>query len=388
MGFNSGRLYGAAGLLGILLGCSGKYDAGLEPANSAGAAPASAGNAPVNQAGGSATGGDSAGDSAGNAGEASRLGEGGAVSVAGAPNEAGATSYCGVPLVSSPTRTFSAPGTVRRRLQLFVMVPPGATPPLPAITTREWAGDLAMSMLDAQGMISAPGMARFMASVLPGTPIDSTWGAFFTIRGTTLTDLLTTNAVRSPGSGILTDNAVLGQKELHITARGAFVRAQLLCSPVPPLPPGVMEGVLPPKAGQTRRQQLEEVLQSPACTACHALTDPLGFGLEHFDNVGAYSDLDNGSLIDSSGSLNLNSGLIAFQDANQMGAGLAGSCEVTTCMAQRMLADAEGSAVLSDVGSTDAAKVAAIAVQFANSGGDLRTLVRQVVQSDTFLGAP
>jgi len=255
-----------------------------------------------------------------------------------------------------------------------------------------------MSKLDALNNDSAPGMRRFVSSWLPGTPIASTWAAFFSEKGATLKDLLTTNLVRNPGSGILTDDAVLSQgtatDQILITARGAVLRTRLLCQAVP-LPPA-NNPVPTAEPGQTRRQVLEQDLNlsAPFCAACHRLVDPLGYGLEHFDSVGNYSDIDNGSPIDSSGSIEMNAGTISFDGANQLGAKLAAQCEVAECIAQQLLADAQNSAGLPmaptnpnpDVGPPD--DVLPIAAAFAASNGDLRTLIREVVQSDAFLRAP
>ena len=39
------------------------------------------------------------------------------------------------------------------------------------------------------------------------------------------------------------------------------------------------------------------------CASCHALMDPIGFGLENFDASGAWRDQENGKAIDASGEL-------------------------------------------------------------------------------------
>jgi hypothetical protein len=121
--------------------------------------------------------------------------------------------------------------------------------------------------------------------------------------------------------------------------------------------------------------------------------DPLGYGLEHFDDLGVYSDLDNGSPIDSSGSVQLNAGTISFDGANDLGKKLAAQCEVAECLAKQLLTDAENRAGLPpatnpDSDSDQVDQVLPIAAAFASANGDLRTLIREVVQSDTFLRAP
>jgi hypothetical protein len=40
----------------------------------------------------------------------------------------------------------------------------------------------------------------------------------------------------------------------------------------------------------TNRERLKVHLENPSCATCHNLIDPIGFGLERFDGVGAYRE--------------------------------------------------------------------------------------------------
>ncbi|MDQ6699286.1 MAG: DUF1592 domain-containing protein, partial [Acidobacteriota bacterium] len=73
------------------------------------------------------------------------------------------------------------------------------------------------------------------------------------------------------------------------TARGLFVREQFLCQHVPDPPPGVNTNLPPVTEAkpQTNRDRMSEHASNPSCAACHKLVDPIGFGLEKFDAVGA-----------------------------------------------------------------------------------------------------
>jgi Protein of unknown function (DUF1592)/Protein of unknown function (DUF1588)/Protein of unknown function (DUF1587)/Protein of unknown function (DUF1585)/Protein of unknown function (DUF1595) len=73
------------------------------------------------------------------------------------------------------------------------------------------------------------------------------------------------------------------------TARGLFVREQFLCQHVPDPPPGVNTNLPPVTEAnpQTNRDRMTEHATNPACASCHKLIDPIGFGLEKFDAVGA-----------------------------------------------------------------------------------------------------
>lgn len=76
------------------------------------------------------------------------------------------------------------------------------------------------------------------------------------------------------------------------TARGLFVREQFLCQHVPPPPPGVDTNL--PSVDEakplTNRERLAAHTTEKACAGCHRLIDPIGFGLENFDAIGAYRE--------------------------------------------------------------------------------------------------
>jgi hypothetical protein len=81
-------------------------------------------------------------------------------------------------------------------------------------------------------------------------------------------------------------------EDTSITGRGLFVREQFLCQHVPPPPAGVNTN-LPPSTEahpQTNRDRMGEHVSNPSCAACHQLIDPIGWGLEKFDAVGARRD--------------------------------------------------------------------------------------------------
>ena len=76
------------------------------------------------------------------------------------------------------------------------------------------------------------------------------------------------------------------------TARGLFVREQFLCQHVPDPPAGVNTNLPPVTEAkpQTNRDRMSEHATNPSCATCHKLIDPIGFGLEKFDAVGAKRD--------------------------------------------------------------------------------------------------
>lgn len=83
-----------------------------------------------------------------------------------------------------------------------------------------------------------------------------------------------------------------GPTDTSPTARGIFIREQLLCQHVPPPPPGVNTTLPEPTEdkARTRRQLMVAHVENPTCAACHRLMDPIGFGLENFDAIGRWRD--------------------------------------------------------------------------------------------------
>jgi hypothetical protein len=110
------------------------------------------------------------------------------------------------------------------------------------------------------------------------------------------------------GGGILAHASVLTVSSYSTRTspvlRGKWILENLLNAPPPAPPPGV-----PPlddsKGSQTAtlRQQMEEHRKNPACASCHSRMDPLGFGLENFDAIGAWRTKDGKFPVDSSGAL-------------------------------------------------------------------------------------
>jgi len=86
--------------------------------------------------------------------------------------------------------------------------------------------------------------------------------------------------------------------------RGKWVLENLLGAPPPPPPPDVptlQEAAI----GKTvsMRQQIETHRSNPACAACHAKMDPIGFALENYDAAGKWRAKEGGFTIDTSGTL-------------------------------------------------------------------------------------
>ena len=112
----------------------------------------------------------------------------------------------------------------------------------------------------------------------------------------------------TPRGGVLTQGSVLTVSSYSTRTspvlRGKWVLDNLLAAPPPDPPAGVPRldestvGV-----GRSLRQQMEAHRSNVTCAACHVRMDPLGFGLENFDAIGAWRTEDAKFPIDATGAL-------------------------------------------------------------------------------------
>lgn len=88
--------------------------------------------------------------------------------------------------------------------------------------------------------------------------------------------------------------------------RGKYILENILNTPPPPAPPNVptlRERREHDKDSLTLRQELEAHRKDPACASCHALMDPIGFGLENYDAIGRWRTEDRGKPLEVAGRL-------------------------------------------------------------------------------------
>ncbi|MET0283074.1 MAG: DUF1588 domain-containing protein, partial [Polyangiales bacterium] len=203
----------------------------------------------------------------------------------------------------------------------------------------------------------------------------------------TVSALLTSSFARGDGqgAGLMTLPAVLALNakadESSPIYRGKFVREVLLCMQLPG-PPADIPKAPEVDATSSTRERLRQHEVDPACSGCHRLLDPIGFGLEHFDAIGNYRQQDGASAVDASGEL------FSTQDANgkfdgaaELGARLAASAQVQQCVARQWFRFALGRFEQ----PVDACTVRELSETFAAAQGSLHALPHAIVESDAFL---
>jgi hypothetical protein len=112
----------------------------------------------------------------------------------------------------------------------------------------------------------------------------------------------------TPRTGVLTQGSVLTVSSYATRTspvlRGKWVLDNLLNAPPPP-PPGDVPNLDETAIGKaaSMREQLEIHRKDPTCASCHRRMEPIGFGLENFDAVGAWRTMDGKFPIDATGAL-------------------------------------------------------------------------------------
>ncbi len=182
--------------------------------------------------------------------------------------------------------------------------------------------------------------------------------------------------------GVLTQASVLtvtsNPTRTSPVKRGKWVLENILGTPPPPPAPDVPE--LPP-VGQlkgTLRQQMEQHRANPSCAACHAKLDPLGFGLENFDGVGAWRDKDNGQPVDATGVLPDGN---TFNGPAELRKVLLGKADqFRRCLAEKLMTYALGRGLE----YYDKCTVDEITAKLKSGNDKFSALVLAIVESDAF----
>lgn len=211
---------------------------------------------------------------------------------------------------------------------------------------------------------------------------------------------------RSPRGGLMTQASVLKVTANGTTTspvlRGKWITSRILGLEIPP-PPASVVAVEPDIRGAvTIRQQLDKHRTNSACAACHARMDPPGFALESFDVMGGWRDryraaseerpavqgigmngwrhtFHHALPVDSAGALPDGR---RFEDIRQLKRLLlADQTKIARAFVQQLAVHATGAPVRFG----DRPQVEQILARARATGHGLRSLIRELVQSELFL---
>jgi hypothetical protein len=191
-------------------------------------------------------------------------------------------------------------------------------------------------------------------------------------------ELLRVPAVDGQRRGLLSLGAwLIAQSHAEASSpirRGLWVSDRVLCSPVPPPPPGIVIEPLDATGATTVREQLEKHRSDPACAGCHAMLDVVGMGFEEYDGVGRTvldPELDTlGELPDGR----------VFEGADELSDLYADSEVFAGCLSEKLFIYAVGRGVT----STDKQDLETIAATAAAERLDLPSVIDAIVHTPAF----
>lgn len=302
---------------------------------------------------------------------------------------------CVLFVTAVPEAPFASPASVWSRVSRLVFdEDTEPLSPLPAETTRAWAGTAALEALrEAERRPGgAPGLRRLLRAWLDvdrSAIFEQDWPALLAEPVDAPQTLLTTPLLEAGRVGVFSEVAFLTSHST-ITQRGIAMLDAIGGYPVPPQPDGTPPLLL--GLGQTRRAALTALVAGAAdCNDCHQLVDPLGFSLEHFDALGRYRDTEAGVPVDSSGQLyGFVEGFsgVVFSSIADLGPQLAPLCTTAYGFARAGYSDALAAAEIT-LPPSEPEKSAPfedrLLLEFMFGGRSYQALVKGIAQSSAFL---
>jgi hypothetical protein len=173
--------------------------------------------------------------------------------------------------------------------------------------------------------------------------------------------------------------------------RGVWILENVLGDPPSPPPPDAGE-IPPPKVPGPRQATVRERLalhrSTPACAACHAKIDPLGFALENYDGSGFYREKESSRDhvvphpqdpdVDPSGELPDGRSFTGVEELKQIM--LEEEDKFLNCLSEKLLVYALGRGL----GYADRATVEELSELLKRNDYHLRGLITNIVKTKAF----
>jgi hypothetical protein len=209
---------------------------------------------------------------------------------------------------------------------------------------------------------------------LSGAP--STGAAWVPYLGTRRQGLLSHGSVLSAGAKF---------SDTSPTQRGIFVRTRLLCQTVSP-PPANVNADQPPTSTTSpcKKERYAVHASTGNCHSCHQGLDPVGFGLEAYDQAGRFRATDKDlpqCPIDGEGTVaGLPGGDVAFNGPDGLSKALTESSMFDRCVVTQVMRFADGRREKPE----DQAAIDRFTDGFRTNNRDFRALLLDVVTDEAF----
>ena len=183
--------------------------------------------------------------------------------------------------------------------------------------------------------------------------------------------------------GLLTQASVLtiGGDNASMVTRGLMVMHELLRGVVKDPPPCVDTTPVATSPGKTQRSIAMARIANPNCGGCHGRFEPLAFGLEKFDGIGAYHDKDeHGNKLRDDGKLLIpgDAEVVSFESSAELMNLLAESERVSQSLTWKITQFSLGRPLLAE----DASIVDTIHKAAQENGGTWSAVIRAIIASD------
>lgn len=183
--------------------------------------------------------------------------------------------------------------------------------------------------------------------------------------------------------GLLTHGSVLtiGGDDASMVTRGLFVLNDLLFSEVGDPPPGLDTTPVPTSPGKTHRAIAMERVKSESCGGCHSRFEPLAFGLEKFDGLGTFHEIDeHGNHLREDGEILFpgDAKPTPYKNSEELMQLLASSDRVSECLTRKLTQFSIGRPLF----ASDARIVRQIHRDAEKQGGTYQSILTAIVLSD------
>jgi hypothetical protein len=207
---------------------------------------------------------------------------------------------------------------------------------------------------------------------------------FYGVEGVTGNEFRRVQLTGDQRGGVLTMASILtitsNPTRTSPVKRGKWILENIFNAPPPPPPPnaGELSERKTVVESASLRQRMEQHRKNPDCAVCHDRMDPLGFGFENYDAVGAWRTKDGKFDIDPAGELPDGK---SFKGPKELKAILKGKDkEFRRCLSDRLLTYALGRGLE----SYDKCAVDQIADDLARNDYRFSNLVVSIVKSEPF----
>jgi hypothetical protein len=185
-----------------------------------------------------------------------------------------------------------------------------------------------------------------------------------------------------PRRGLLTQGSILtltsSPSETKPVARGAQILTNITCNPPPPFPDGLtVTPISDSNTGVSIRERMAVHRQGTSCFGCHKEMDPVGLGLENYDQLGRYrTKYTSGNPVEAYGTIRD----VPFQNGMQLIDFIVQQNDFKRCITKKLM----GYAIGRSMTTSDQCAIQSIGDNFGAKERTFSDLISAIVLSEQF----